>query len=977
MLANKSSDTLKKAYQSVVHPEKVSTIDQNSPTADVEEAIQRTYLVNEGCPYSRITPQEPPDMLAMLQESRDHLKEGWMNDSRPTGVDVNDHNYTVLGKGNTLGLVAGSLTIGLENQHVLESLPEYVRVGLFAKGGHYPAIVRFSDFGGDDANVATHLMRMAIKIPHEDSFQGEQDFLTTETVDVFTEDNYDGIRSLVGLRKDTLRETIDSVQTKFRLGFKVLKPRGWTTNDLWNGEWNSGNIPSKTYYGQLPYALEDKGVFKYRFLALQKTPWHIPDTVAANRRSLKEWLDASEAKFEMQIQYREDIDSDFVTKEQTKPWMQEWVPVGTLTLARQELDKEESFGIELKKALGRYLTFEDKAKEMPWVTKSIPFHPLHTLNAHIPVGDVQQFRAKSYPLLADQRLRLFNGIDAKSYPIPFDALEKDDVISPMFKRTDNRPFLQFDAPPILHRMDDYTKVLLRVLPPQIYEALQTPFTSDSIDASKVYVADQTYSGYLLDLFVKDDAVKKVTIGSVTVDLIEKDQFLGPVQAKKYVLLKTLQDGLVFPLEDVVVQGTEQEVKVALDHVGVLQTFPKQNHQWDEFSSNAAFSRFFFYSAGSVTLAERSEEEIASDTFGPFVVNLEHLKDLQVRPGFEKYGYKAYFSEEQQPTCIEDSSTGEKYRPDHYNWEQMKFRVRQSATMQLTGINHLLATHFIVANGVTTSMALNLPVHHIIHRFCTVHTFRTAYVNNSAMYSLIPERSLFHRQTALTAEAQVKLLEEGFKKCDLWRPCPEQPIGHRLKKLSDEDKFPVHKHSVLYHAVVERYVKNWLDKAYTEDSYLLGDAALRAFYAGVQSSTQQQAYVLPIEFNRANLQSMLTQFVFVATGYHELVGSIVEFLQTVLGLGMRAGIGAVQTDVQCYAIGCALIATTSLRTPALLNTFDRYYGQGKGAQSWETSVWNTFQDELKDFSKLVKDINKNEKYPLHSFDPDNLECAVSV
>lgn len=50
-----------------------------------------------------------------------------------------------------------------------------------------------------------------------------------------------------------------------------------------------------------------------------------------------------------------------------------------------------------------------------------------------------------------------------------------------------------------------------------------------------------------------------------------------------------------------------------------------------------------------------------------------------------------------------------------------------------------------------------------------------------------------------------------------------------------------------------------------------------FYNWIAELSQAHAYKLPLELSRESLVEMLAQFVFVVTGWHEYVGSVVEFL----------------------------------------------------------------------------------------------------
>eukprot|EP00039_Didymoeca_costata_P015074 m.251498 g.251498 ORF g.251498 m.251498 type:complete len:1031 (-) comp16149_c0_seq9:132-3224(-) len=970
-------------FQSRLHPYDPRTPDEikddnenldtrrDRPTA--QEVADRTYLRQAQCPYgfaygadsnNNFMDRVDRTMDDMMQNICDLFRDGYKRDGCPEGPQVNDHHWLIVGKGNTLGMVGGSLEIGMDATHKanIASIPDKLRVGLFSESNVYPAVIRFSDFGLEPA-LALRFIRLGVKIPHKDGFNGVMDFTCTESNDTFTQPDIRWCCKLFGdnptpSRYMYFKDKIQEMQTKGRLAIDYIH------------QFTSGYMPGKTYYSQLPYMLGEHGCFKWKFVGLQKySRWKYECTVKDSRQSLKDFIENSDLKFEMYIQYRTDPHSFLVKSKQTTAWPEEWISVGTLTLKKQLLD-EDYMGVLLKEAMVEHLGDKlDKEKDLPWLHKMTPFHPLQTLNDHVPLGDVQQFRARAYPTMMEVRQRMFRGNAAKSVHVPFDKLVFDPKVAHLFLPTDTKPFYRFHNPPLLHQVDKYTRTLLDLMPPKIHKINKTAgFTDRDVDAAKMKA---TFSKKTISVQLENHKIV----------MIKQDQFLGKLPLVKAQLLKYLRNQTFFPLVDVINNCSPQEEKVALMHSGVLQVFPHKNHNWIEYRSDAALSRFFFYGVGTVYLRDTDTDEAEH---GMFVCDLSHLAKLEVREQFAQYGYKLFFDEKMKPTKILDcsiESDEDKYTiaaEGSEEWEQAKFRVRQAAALDVTAVEHLLNTHLLCANAVVTNMMLHLPVDHVMHRFLTVHTFRTAYINQSALESLIPERSLFHRQSALQYRTGVvRLLGNGVTQSEVWKPYPDREIGTNLKTLMDAGKLPVRKFGIDYYRVVEQYVIDWVGRAYGDEAQLKNDETFRKFYVAVQETTQQQKYSLPVDFNQKNVVDMLTQFVFTVTGYHELVGSISEFLTSKEGYGLRARATGSLMDFQCHAIGSALIATTSTPTPPLMSDFRRFYGKGQNAKAWEVIVWGRFQDNLKRLAKDMEQENKNLPHPVNSYNPDFLECAVSV
>jgi len=116
-------------------------------------------------------------------------EKAWVKAGSPTGIRVDDHDYdTLLGQGNTLGFVSGSLKI-FEGE-------ASTRFGLYAKAQTLPAVIGFSDFGANPSPVK--FARMAVKVSLSTAWDQEVNLLFTETMEAFPTPDYAGISAFVG-----------------------------------------------------------------------------------------------------------------------------------------------------------------------------------------------------------------------------------------------------------------------------------------------------------------------------------------------------------------------------------------------------------------------------------------------------------------------------------------------------------------------------------------------------------------------------------------------------------------------------------------------------------------------------------------------------------------------------------------------------------------------------------------------------------
>lgn len=427
-----------------------------TPGIDISEIEIQSYYATASCPYAAWFVNPPPNLIELRTACTNQYNEGWgvhtpISESAPvdgsarasSGVDVNPHNWSFTSDGNTLGIVVGSLEIGLDKErHSLDHVPEYVRVGLFE---HATAVIRASDFG-PDGNAVKRLNRLAIKIPWAGAYEDEINLTTTALVPFFPRANWKELEALVLQRKMTWKQKIKLFKSSF--------------SSMWRmgSEYNSGDLVEQDYYSMVAYALGDRGAFKYRFIALQENRWDVSDDKNAGRKGLKEWIENSEAKFEMQIQYVDKIDGDAVIKHAASIWDEEWVPVGVLTLAKQIVREEYCIGSILYDHLQHNLAFENKELELPYLHRCIQFHPMFTTAVYRPLGDINHFRCSMYGIIFTEKLRRLmqrdpNGV-VSAKKIPFAELTVSAELTPLLRNPTRNRFTFSKSPRCWTRWTD-------------------------------------------------------------------------------------------------------------------------------------------------------------------------------------------------------------------------------------------------------------------------------------------------------------------------------------------------------------------------------------------------------------------------------------------------------------------------------------------------------------------------------------------
>ena len=384
-------------------------------------------------------------------------------------------------------------------------------------------------------------------------------------------------------------------------------------------------------------------------------------------------------------------------------------------------------------------------------------------------------------------------------------------------------------------------------------------------------------------------------------------------------------------------------------------------------SNYFFLQFFFLSSN---ISEKQKQ--ASDSkYGPFVVDMP-LQEFAVRSLYRKLGARVYFDKDQKVTAIFDYGHGKLYQPGQDGWENAKFLAKVTCFTLTTAQEHLVWTHWLVSNNASREITMNLNPDHPIRRLLSVFTFRTNVVNSEAYDMLMPKFSMLHRACGFTIEALHSIFDSSFANCTIFKPFPEKQYNSALQELIDDGKFPYATQYTSYYEIVRKFVRAWLEKAGDSSS----DAEAKSFYNAMKVTTKGQSYELP-EFSGEALVNLCSTIVFTVTGYHELIGHVVDYTNFPWKAGFRiTKKDPSQADLQALLLTGVISASTSKRMPMLMSPFKNYFGAG-GAPSWERDLWDNFIMELGQQSKKVQSEEATATFEWKYGDPARYECSVSV
>jgi len=531
----------------------------------------------------------------------------------------------------------------------------------------------------------------------------------------------------------------------------------------------------------------------------------------------------------------------------------------------------------------------------------------------------------------------------------------------------------------LRKMDPLTLVVLIALPPTLIKNNLNPYTHADIYTSEVGDVAWRKVGKSFSDWKRVKNVKEITqhhfSENFNPSILIEDDFFGSQTCLRSLIGKGVTSTFIFPMMDkTYFASNEVATQIRIDFGLVTgRILPEPYKPEFHMKSDEEFSRIFFNGI-ACPLMTAPQENPHSD-LGPFIVDMGFLYDLEVRPGFRRYGARVHFNQDQQVSAIYDYQKRFLFKPGSDGWEAAKFFAKVNAFLLVTAREHLIQSHFIMSNTMTRESTLELPPSHPIRRLLTIFTFRTTNVNWNAFSVLAPKDGLLHRATGLEYDSMRQLFGKAYESSKIYQPFPDWKVDPAVEVLSDNGKFPYLSEGIEYYNIVQKFVSDWIDKS----GDAVNDVQSMAFYENVKKSTEGQAYELPEYTSKQNMVDLITQHIFTVTAFHELVGGVVAYI---ISTDDRAGFRVVEdeyetrVDLQSFLLAMIIGATTSVRMPQLMNEFKDYFGAG-GAPGWERDVWNNFLVELEEQSRKVQDANASREVKFKYFDPAVLECSISV
>lgn len=399
----------------------------------------------------------------------------------------------------------------------------------------------------------------------------------------------------------------------------------------------------------------------------------------------------------------------------------------------------------------------------------------------------------------------------------------------------------------------------------------------------------------------------------------------------------------------------------------------------------------------------------------YVNDMIALSLFAVRPPFERYDAAAYFDRQRRLIGIYLSHRNELITPARRSqgfdrdWTFAKHVWRSSVLAEVTMRDHLLITHFIEANTLTTVSRQHLPAAHPLRVFLKPFTYRTVTINHSAATSLVSPGGLCHRIWGFEYDEFVKLCDYVIAHYR-FRPMPDWI--HETMKMeanqqstdTDDDEqsdwvehYPIAEDLPAFWQVVRDYVRRFFEIEYGPES-VTEDTFQRSFMTVPCERRFIAELCKPLGLDgipsRDHLIDVIAQLICSCTGIHEHVGHVSDYLYdpSFIGTKLRRDLPSMLPSVQNYSLMLALTVLTAMKMPGLMEDWshliphmvtDSRDGQVTSITTEEQvkshlDNYHLFKHQLSELMERIEQRHlSSDIFPFQSFNPSFMECSVSV
>lgn len=319
-------------------------------------------------------------------------------------------------------------------------------------------------------------------------------------------------------------------------------------------------------------------------------------------------------------------------------------------------------------------------------------------------------------------------------------------------------------------------------------------------------------------------------------------------------------------------------------LGGLPVYPPTENDfasmfWKHDTWDDALEKAIAFDLIGVHRVHPTDREFAGEKMA-FVLPMNEMAKVDIRPNFGRYGADMYFNAEGMPVVIETPDGRQVQRGDK-DWAYWKFVWRSTLLNSITLVDHLHLSHFRAGNILARTSRKTLPPEHHLRRFFSVFTFSTIYINHHAMHTLIGSDHALHRSTPFKEFSSLStLVPQQMPSLKVWHQrmlndSIYQALPAKIRAA------PYYSDGKLLAVAVKNLMHSFLD-VYREESCnkdgILIDAAAMQFRNALIAADIEAGYKESVQgdIRCSVLREELLSFLWTVTGWHRHVGRVGDY-----------------------------------------------------------------------------------------------------
>jgi len=346
--------------------------------------------------------------------------------------------------------------------------------------------------------------------------------------------------------------------------------------------------------------------------------------------------------------------------------------------------------------------------------------------------------------------------------------------------------------------------------------------------------------------VRDEGLSAIFQEDVIIAVGDSDWWLTPTQMK---VTKGYLRWLTTNSPDVEPNGPRFQRKEYMDLVRLV--FEEQGlstgypYPYADPDSDQALIQFCTAELGAPLLTKSDD--------GGFMVDLDFMAGLDIRPGSTRYGGAVHLSPDlKRVTRV--VCHGRTYKRGDPAYAGACYVWRSSLLTYLVAVYHVIHVHLLSSALVTTAVRAMDP-DHPFRRLLAPFTIGSLNVAFGMSNVITAHGASLDRNVNLTHEALHSVLRGAAKTWDI-KTLPEDLRKRGVDKLSAE-AYPWGHFATKVHAAIDRFVTTYVDAFWATDEAVEKDAALQAFLADYRGLMPSAVANLPPE--RATTKAFLRKF----------------------------------------------------------------------------------------------------------------------